>query len=246
MSDPVPAPETTAAPAPTPSLNPPTDAPAAGSEAADDPLEGASLVNSDTPSPDKGDDANGGADGGEGGDKGDEAAPSPFVGAAPEAYEITAPEGTTLDAKALEMFDPIFRDLTLTNEGAQKLVDAAPAFIEHIGAAKDAALLANVVESRKAWAKAAMEDEEIGGPKFEESKAACAKLFDRVGFKQGEGFRSFLDESGLGNHPDLIRGLVRLAKMTGEDSFTRSASDGGDAGVPIWDRVYSGPSEATQ
>lgn len=45
---------------------------------------------------------------------------------APEKYEFTAGEGVELDADALKDFEPVARDLNLTNEQAQKLVDAYP------------------------------------------------------------------------------------------------------------------------
>lgn len=45
---------------------------------------------------------------------------------APEKYEFKAGEGVELDAEALKDFEPVARDLNLTNEQAQKLVDAYP------------------------------------------------------------------------------------------------------------------------
>ena len=45
---------------------------------------------------------------------------------APEKYEFTAGEGVELDTEALKDFEPVARDLNLTNEQAQKLVDAYP------------------------------------------------------------------------------------------------------------------------
>ncbi|MCV5473515.1 peptidase, partial [Escherichia coli] len=45
---------------------------------------------------------------------------------APEKYEFQAAEGVELDADALKDFEPVARELNLTNEQAQKLVDAYP------------------------------------------------------------------------------------------------------------------------
>ncbi len=45
---------------------------------------------------------------------------------APEKYEFTVGEGVELDTEALKDFEPVARDLNLTNEQAQKLVDAYP------------------------------------------------------------------------------------------------------------------------
>ncbi len=41
-------------------------------------------------------------------------------------YEFQAAEGVELDTEALKEFEPVARELNLTNEQAQKLVDAYP------------------------------------------------------------------------------------------------------------------------
>lgn len=182
-----------------------------------------------------------GADG-KGGD-GAEGAAVALTGEAPEAYEITAPEGVTLDTEALGIFEPIFREMTLTNAGAQKLVDAAPAFVDRIRGQVAQGVVADVVAARKAWSDEARADPEIGGAKFDESVSLAAKAFDRLGFAPDGKFRSFLKESGLGNHPEMIRAMVKMGRAIGEDGFDRGGAAKSD--VPIWDRVYGAPVPST-
>ncbi|MGK3508138.1 exodeoxyribonuclease VII large subunit, partial [Escherichia coli] len=43
-----------------------------------------------------------------------------------QKYEFQAAEGVELDTEALKEFEPVARELNLTNEQAQKLVDAYP------------------------------------------------------------------------------------------------------------------------
>ncbi|MDD1107598.1 peptidase, partial [Klebsiella pneumoniae] len=45
---------------------------------------------------------------------------------APEKYEFTAPEGAELDSKAVELFEPVARELGLSNDQAQKLAGLWP------------------------------------------------------------------------------------------------------------------------
>lgn len=174
---------------------------------------------------------------GEGGEGGDAAAP--LTGEAPEAYEVTPPEGFTMDKAALDMFDPVFRKLGLTNAGAQEIVNLAPQYVQHIADATTARVVGDVVAVRKQWAEEAAADPEIGGARFEESKTLAAKAFDRLGFAADGKFRTFLKESGLGNHPEMIRAMVKMGRAIGEDGFDRG--EAGKADVPIWDRVYGGP-----
>lgn len=181
-----------------------------------------------------------GTDGEDGAGDGDKAgADAPLTGDAPDAYEVTAPEGVTLDKAALDMFDPVFRKLGLTNAGAQEIVNAAPGFVDHIRDQVAGSVVSDVVAQRKAWAEAAASDPEIGGARFEESKSLAAKAFDRLGLAPDGPFRTLLKESGLGNHPDMIRAMVKMGRAIGEDGFERG--EAGKADTPIWDRVYGNP-----
>ena len=73
------------------------------------------------------------------------------------------------------------------------------------------------------WLAEAKADEEIGGGKWDESISTSAKGLDNLGFPKGSPFRIFLSESGLGNHPEMIRAFARVGKAIGEDGdFVRA------------------------
>jgi len=156
---------------------------------------------------------------GKGGEAGKDGDAAPLVGEAPEAYELTPPEGFTIDKTSLDVFDPVFRELGLTKEGAQKVVDAAPAFVEHITNQVQNAQVQQIVDTRKQWADAALADPEIGGANLDRSKQYAASVFDRYGLKPDGPFRTLLNESGLANHPDMIRVFAKIGHDMGEDGF---------------------------
>lgn len=159
---------------------------------------------------------------------GGEAAEAAVEGA-PEAYALTAPEGFTLDAESLAVAEPIFKELNLSNDQAQKLMPVAAEFAKRIQTAGQQQVLSQVVAQRKAWAAEAEADSEIGGANWTASQGTAAKALDTLGFEKGSAFRNLLDESGLGNHPDMIRAFVRVGKAISEDSdFVR-----GDGGAQI-------------
>lgn len=215
-----------------------TDA-AAAATVATDPLASTSLINA--AGDDKsGDDAAGGdadkKDGegegkpeGEGAKEGDgegegEKAPA----GAPEAYDLKAPEGQSFDAETFAAAEPVFRELNLSNEQAQKLVDVyAEKVMPTAQQAANQRVISEVIAQRKAWADEFHADPEIGGNKAEESLALAAKALDGLGYPKGSAYRNLLDESGLGNHPETIRAWARVGRAIGEDSFER-----GDTGAP--------------
>src|SRR3569623_1048179 len=71
---------------------------------------------------------------------------------------------------------------------------------------------------RRIAAYAARGDPEIGGAKWGDTIATAASALDRLGFTKGSAFRNLLDESGLGNHPDMIRAFVKVGKAISEDN----------------------------
>lgn len=143
---------------------------------------------------------------------------------APEKYELTPPEGfEAIDAALMGEAEPVLRELNLTNEEAQKLVPLVGKAIQDAVAKANDAGAQQVSDLRKGWADAFDADPEIGGANRKATEAAAAKAFDHYGLKPGEGLRQLLDESGLGNHPDMIRFVARVGRDLAEGSFERGA-----------------------
>ncbi|HFF9830533.1 peptidase [Serratia marcescens] len=141
--------------------------------------------------------------------------------AAPEKYEFTPPEGQELDVNALAVFEPIAKELGLSQEQAQKLVDIYP----QIQQQQAEAWSKQVAD----WGEQVKADKEIGGDKFNASVGAAQRALDQFGNPE---LREYLNASGLGNHPALVRFCAKVGKAMAEDTFVvpnqggqRSAAD---------------------
>lgn len=170
----------------------------------------------------------GGAEGGEGQEGAADASEAGEGGDAdaaaglPEKYELTAPEGfEAIDAEMVEAADPILRDLKLSNEDAQKLMPLAGQLVQRANERAQQGIATQAATQRKEWADAFEADPAIGGARKAETLQNAARAFDHYGVKPGEGLRQLLDESGLGNHPDLIRFVSNVGRDLGEASFER-------------------------
>ncbi|HGM6654497.1 MULTISPECIES: peptidase [Serratia] len=140
---------------------------------------------------------------------------------APEKYEFTPPEGQELDANALAVFEPIAKELGLSQEQAQKLVDIYPQIQQ-----QQAEAWSKQVSD---WGEQVKADKEIGGDKFNASVGAAQRALDQFGNPE---LREYLNASGLGNHPALVRFCAKVGKAMAEDTFVvpnqggqRSAAD---------------------
>jgi hypothetical protein len=140
-------------------------------------------------------------------------APKPDEGAkakgAPETYEFQAPEGHAFDAKVIEQFSEVAKELNLPQEAAQKVLDKVAPTI----AARQAEL---IEQTRMQWETESKADKEFGGDKLDESLAVAKKALDTFGTKE---FKTLLNESGLGSHPEMIRMLMKAGKAISEDKF---------------------------
>lgn len=141
---------------------------------------------------------------------------------APEQYEFTPPEGKEFSPEVIGAFSDVARELNLTNEQAQAAIDKlAPAF-----AAREAQAME---QAREAWAGEASSDKEFGGEKFTENLSVAKKAVDAFASPE---LRALLEETGLGNHPEVIRVFYRAGKAISEDTFVAGrggASQTGDA-----------------
>lgn len=127
---------------------------------------------------------------------------------APEKYEFQAPEGVVVDDTTVQAFSEVAKELNLPQEAAQKILDK----VAPVMAQRQAEVLANLSTS---WIEGVRTDKEIGGEKLQENLAVAKKAIDTFGSPE---LRALLNESRLGNHPEVIRFMVRAGKAISEDS----------------------------
>ncbi len=127
-----------------------------------------------------------------------------------------------LDPTLVEKATPILKDLKLTNDQANKLVGMVP----EIQQRTLQALNDDFTATRAAWAKQTKEDSEIGGRNMAETLSLAGRALDKFGapsVKDAQGnetneFRALLNDSGLGDHPVMLKMFREIGKLVGEDN----------------------------
>lgn len=135
--------------------------------------------------------------------------------AAPEKYEFAAPEGQELDANALAVFEPIAKELGLTQEQAQKLVDIYPQIQQQQAEAWS--------KQGEEWREQVKSDKEIGGDKYTANVGNAQKALDQFG---SPALREYLETTLLGNHPELVRFFAKVGKAVSEDTMVMPNNGG--------------------
>ena len=130
----------------------------------------------------------------------------------PERYDLTIPTDSNLGDEHIDQVMAFARENKLTNDEAQKILEKDNAFkAAIIDGQKD-----ELATSRKGWVESAKADSEIGGDKFDESTSLAKRVVDKFGTPA---FKKAINESGLGDHPELIRLLTRVGKSLKDDDL---------------------------
>jgi hypothetical protein len=139
---------------------------------------------------------------------------------APEAYEFKAPEGRVFDSEVMASYSQVAKELNLSQESAQRLLDA-------VGPKMAERQMAMIEATRNGWADNSKSDREFGGEKLSENLGVAKKALDAYGTTE---LRTLLNETGLGNHPELIRFMFRAGKAISEDRMVSGSATQAKAG----------------
>lgn len=150
---------------------------------------------------------------------------------APEQYEaFKAPEGVALDEKVMGEFANAARELNLPQDAAQKMVDKMAPLMAQRQAEQLSAM-------RTEWETKSKTDAEFGGDKLEASMVQANKAMNAFATDE---FRTLLNETGLGNHPEWVRFMVRAGKAISEDKIVKGGAEPSSP-KSLAERMYGNP-----
>ena len=138
----------------------------------------------------------------------------------PEKYEdFAVPEGVELNPEMLDKFTVLAKELNLSQENAQKLMDLASDNMQ--------GLMTQQQEQwssiREGWLKDIKEDSEFGGDNFNETVTRAKRTLKNYGSEQ---LVKFLDDSGYGDNSEVIKMLARVDKAMSEDKIVEGKPKG--------------------
>lgn len=141
---------------------------------------------------------------------------------APEEYdEFSVPEGMELDKEAIQQFTPLAKELNLSQEDAQKLID-----FDIKRRQEDVTASQERWDTLKAdWAKSAQSDEEFGGQAFEANVGLAKQALDQFGTPE---LKEALEVTGTGSHPEIVRFFYRVGKSLKEADMLQGSAPAKD------------------
>ena len=152
--------------------------------------------------------------------------------AVPEKYDFKFPEGIEADKEAIAQFEPLAKELKLSQKSAQKLVD----FQSNLMRKAAEGLQTRWDTVREGWRNEVDADADIGGQKKDEAlndAKAALKAFGTPKLFEA------LNQTGVGDHPEFIRVFSKIGRLIREDKIVTGGSSA-QAKKPE-DKLYNHP-----
>lgn len=126
-----------------------------------------------------------------------------------EYEDFKLPEGIVLDGDFTGEFKNIAKELKLNQDQAQKLVDLQTKFTQTHAEKINADFKATVTQ----WKEESIQEL---GPNYKAEMQVVAKAMDNFGTPE---LRALLNETGLGNHKEVVKFFHSIGKKISEDKF---------------------------
>lgn len=147
-------------------------------------------------------------EGEDGDDDGDEGAPEEY-----EDFEFS--EGTAVDEEAVTQLKETAKELNLSQADAQKFATLADGLSQKWAQG----VQQHVLDTRIGWREASQADTEFGGDALNENLAVAQQGRDAFGTPE---LKKLLDDTGIGDNPEIIRYFYRVGKANSEHGFAKA------------------------
>lgn len=139
---------------------------------------------------------------------------------APEKYaEFKLPEGAQMDEARMGKFTTWAKTNNLSQENAQAALDLHTEMMQ----TQVANLQTSIQAQIEKWSNDSRADKEFGGDKFDENLAGAKRALDQFGTPE---LKTLLKQTGLGNHPEILRAFHRVGQAISQDGFAPGRNKG--------------------
>lgn len=130
--------------------------------------------------------------------------------------DAKALDGMNIESGLVDSYTGLAKKYGLNQENATSLLKDAAEILNRMD-------VETVTKQRNAWAEESRNDKEFGGAALDANLAIAKKAVDAYGTPE---IKEFLETTGLGNHPEVIRLFYRVGKTLTEDGIVTSRTGG--------------------
>lgn len=148
-----------------------------------------------------------------------------------EDFKLEVSKESGLTEKDASEVTALAKEAGLSKEVAQKLLDNRAAQLKNVFEVQKTEFANKISE----WKKELENDPEIGGVNFKTSILQANIILDKFASPK---LRKDLDDTGLGNHPELVRFIARLGKEFSNDTMVKGGKSLAAPARSIEDIMY--------
>ena len=137
----------------------------------------------------------------------------------PDEYTFDLPEGMEIDQALADKFTPIAKELGLNDEQANKIAALQGEWLQE-AATKQKDAWENTI---KEWGESLKTDTDIGGANYNDNIEIAKTAIAQFG---GEELADALRDTGMGNHPAIVKFALKVGKAIQEDGFVTGKDSG--------------------
>jgi hypothetical protein len=128
---------------------------------------------------------------------------------------LKLPDGAQIEQAEVDEVLAMAKENSLTQEQAQKILDARLNSVD---------LFTKRIQEKheiqvKQWASDIKSDKELGGDKYTETVSLARRALDKFASPD---LKKILDDSGYGNHPELVRVFARVGKTLQDSKLVQA------------------------
>lgn len=133
----------------------------------------------------------------------------------PETYELEIKDGYKVSEADIAEVKALAVEAKLTKDQAQKFLDSKSQAIDKYMEKQQS----DYVELTKKWISDIRSDKEMGGANLKNTELYAKRAMDEIA---SPALKKILDDTGYGNHPELVRAFARLGKRISPDVMVQA------------------------
>ena len=154
----------------------------------------------------------------------------------PENYELEIKDGYKVSETDIAEVKALAVEAKLTKDQAQKFLDSKSQAIDKYMEKQQS----DYVELTKQWITDIRSDKELGGANLKNTELYAKRAMDEIA---SPALKQILDDTGYGNHPELVRAFARLGKRISPDVMVQAPKS--PAAAKSFEETFYGNSEQT-
>lgn len=133
-----------------------------------------------------------------------------------EVKDLKVPKDSNISEAQVEKIAELSTKHKLSTEAAQEILNTQADAQDDARDDVLASIESQHEESIKTWVKDVKSDTELGGAKFNETSEYAQRAVKKFG---SEKFIEILNETGYGNHPEVVRAFARIGRAMSDDKL---------------------------